>query len=468
MTKPASSVGRLLPAAIFVLIAAELIARSMGLSTVRWLVWGSMPLIVLLTWRMLGFREYYLLSFVGVMIVVQFFAAADPWQVIAGALDQASFLMTFIFLLGMLHEAASTSPSISACGEYLTRQRAGRRYYALNIGTAMLQVLFNVGVLSFLIPLVQKGIERATPGDALNPIRERRQVSALLRGFAWAVIWSPTAIAPLAISELIPGIDRHTWMIYGLVLFTIVLFVGALEDSWRFRGVRAANKIVVPPFPLKSFIGFVTVGGFLFGLTAVFVKLTGDTMIFGLLMSCPIILVGWVALQYGFPDAEALPKTGMRIKSMLVDNLPKSAPVALALGCSGFIGRAGAELIPAAELADALGLGAMPDFLLLGLIPIFIALTSLLALSPIMMAVFLGTLFGSLPVQPADPTLIALSISCGWAVSMTFSPFATVVLVINRVSGIPGTTMTWGWNLTFALICSALLFPFFAVLTGGA
>lgn len=468
MTPSATFGGRLLPATIFIAIVAELAARAAGLPFAREVSWAAMAGIALLSWRGYGFREFYLLAFVVAMIGVQFFTSAHPWQVIASAADQAGFLMTFIFLLGMLHEAASTSPSIAACGEYLTRQRAGRRYYALNIGTALLQVLFNVGVLSFLIPLIQKGIERATPNDALNPIRERRQVSALLRGFAWAVIWSPTAIAPLAISELIPGIDRHRWMIYGLILFAIVMVVGALEDRWRFRAVRVANKIVVPPFPLRAVFGFVTVGAFLFGLTAVFVRLTGDTMIFGLLMSCPIILVGWVALQYGFPAAGALARTLARIKSMLVGNLPKSAPVAISLGCSGFIGRAAAELIPAAQLADALGLSAMPDFILLGCIPIFIALTSLLALSPIMMAVFLGTLFGSLPVMPADPTLIALSISCGWAVSMTFSPFATVVLVINRVSGIPGTKITWGWNLAFSIVGAALLFPFFAVLTGGA
>jgi hypothetical protein len=38
----------------------------------------------------------------------------------------------------------------------------------------------------------------------------------------------------------------------------------------------------------------------------------------------------------------------------------------------------------------------------------------LLAVSPIMMAFLLGSLFGALPVLPAGPNLIALSISRGW------------------------------------------------------
>ena len=171
--------------------------------------------------------------------------------------------------------------------------------------------------------------------------------------------------------------------------------------------------------------------------------------------------------QATVPCTGALSRTLERLEAIVCENLPKSASVAITLGCSGFIGRAAAELVPAAETAELLRLDAMPDFVLLGCIPIALAFLSLLALSPIMTAVFFGSLFGALPSLPADPTLIALSISCGWAVSMTFSPFATVVLVIGRVGGIPGRKMTWGWNLAFTILSAALIFPFFAVLTGG-
>ena len=72
-----------------------------------------------------------------------------------------------------------------------------------------------------------------------------------------------------------------------------------------------------------------------------------------------------------------------------------------------------------------------------------------------------------LPELPADATLIAFSISCGWALSMTFSPFATVVLIIARGSGIPAHVLTLRWNLGFTLIATALLFPIFFLMTGG-
>jgi hypothetical protein len=84
-----------------------------------------------------------------------------------------------------------------------------------------------------------------------------------------------------------------------------------------------------------------------------------------------------------------------------------------------------------------------------------------------MMAVFMGSFFAALPELPADATLIAFSISCGWALSMTFSPFATVVLIVSRGSGIPARTLTWGWSLGFTLIAATLLFPVFYLLTRG-
>ncbi len=448
-------------------IALELTARITGIRPVQDAAWIGMAGVVLVNLRHLGLRELYLLGLSLTLAVILLWHGPDPFVPLRAALDQASFLMTFILLMGLLHEAAATSPSVAVCGEYLTRQPPGRRYYALNSGTAFLAVLFNVGVVSFLVPLIQRGIERATPGDALNPIRERRQVSALLRGFAWCVIWSPTAIAPLAVAELIPGVDRVLWIEYGIAVFAVVLLIGGFEDRWRFRSFRPSGVRQRAVFPLSAVLHFLAACAWLFGMMAVLVWLSGETVVFGLLLACPFMVAGWLAVQFGFPRTGALHDTRRRLVTILIDDLPKSGRVAITLACSGFIGRAGAELVPAAEIARLLHLDAIPDYMLLSALPPLLALISLLALSPIMLAVFFGSLFAALPELPADPTLIAFAISCGWALSMTFSPFATVVLLIDRVAAIPPRRLTWGWNLTFTLICAAALVPIFAVLTGG-
>lgn len=453
--------------ALAAVIVLELTARLTGNRQIQHVAWGAMACVAIFAMPRLGLREAYLLVTCSLLTTLLVWIRPEPGQAVAAALDQAGFLMVFILLIGLLHEAAATSPAVEACGQYLTRQPPGRRYYALNSGTAVLALLFNVGVVSFLVPLIQRGIEAASPGDALNPIRERRQVSALLRGFAWCVIWSPTAIAPLAVAELLPGANRNLWILYGFALFLVIMVLGALEDRWRFRSFVPVGKRPIAPFPRTAFLRFLLACCWLFGMTGLFVWLADETVIFGLLMACPLMLVGWLLAQNGFPDPAALPATVTRLGGVLHQGLPRSAPVAITLAASGFIGRAGAELVPAAEVAAAVRLDAMPDFVWLSALPGLLALLGLLAVSPIMMAIFFGSLFAALPEMPADPTLIAFSISCGWALSMTFTPFATVVLLIDRVAGIPPKRLTWEWNLWFTLMAAALLVPVFWILTGG-
>ncbi|MEM8761825.1 MAG: hypothetical protein AAGE83_16130, partial [Pseudomonadota bacterium] len=135
---------------------------------------------------------------------------------------------------------------------------------------------------------------------------------------------------------------------------------------------------------------------------------------------------------------------------------------------SGFIGRAAAGIIPSAEWAEIIGLGLMPGWLFLLALSVSVAVLSQFALSPIMMAVFIGSLIAELPTIPADVTWAALAISCGWALSMTTSPFATVVLMIEQSTGHRGRAMTWFWNWRFSLLATLFLAAVYWVLTGGA
>lgn len=444
-------------------IAFELSARSLNSEVLQICGWVAMGLVILCAAPRFGAREVYLLSVCGGLCGLIWWLDGFSLALIARALDQATFLMAFILLLSLLYEAAASSPSVEALGRTLTRQPPGRRYYALNSGTAALSILFNLGVVSFLVPLIQRGIETSTPNDPLNPLRERRQISAMLRGFAWMVIWSPTAMAPLALMELIPGIDRERWMLIGLVLCAAILIMGGIEDRLRFRRYIGRAPRLTSVFPTRAAALFLAACGWLLGLSVIMMRLTGDTLVFGLLLSIPIMLIGWLTVQSR--AAGGAPLT-TRLGGIARYSLPLSGPIAVTLATSGFIGQAAAGLIPAQALAQTLGIAQAPDVILLSLIPIVIALLSLLALSPIMMAVFFGALFGALPVLPADPTLLALSISCGWALSMTFSPFSTVVLMVGRAASIAPRRLTWGWNLLFTLLTLPMLVLTFGILTG--
>lgn len=446
----------------------ELSARFAGSRLLQDAAWLAMGAVIVLALPRLRVREFYLLAACAILTVLIVLTQPGPADILRAALDQAAFLMVFILLLGLLHATAATSPSVAIVGEYLTRQPPGRRYYALNGGTAFLAILFNVGVVSFLVPLIQQGIRRAAPDDPLNPIREQRQISALLRGFAWTVTWSPTAFAPLIVAELLPGVDRSQWIGYGLALFTVLMMLGAFEDQVKFRKYRPRGIRQIMVFPKTAALRFTATTLWFLGLVLFFIWVFDESAIFGVLAACPVMVVGWLAVQNGFPRRGALPSMAPRLREIVAVELPGSVNIAITLAASGYIGRAAAGLVPAAEVADALGLQAMPEWLLLSAIPPFLCVVSLAALSPTMMAVFMGSFFAELPVLPGDPTLIAFSISCGWALSMTFSPFATVILIVSRASGISPRLLTWGWSLGFTLIAGAILFPMFYLLTGGS
>lgn len=454
---------KVIATALLSTMAMVVVARFFGDDSLWYVAWTGVGLSAIVTIPRLRAREFYLLSLTFLSSFLVWNSRADWREILAGALDQAGFLVAFILLLTLLREAAVTSPSISEIGAWMTRQRPGRRYAALFSGTAAMAVIFNVGVVSFLVPLIQRGIVRADPGDGLNHLRERRQISAMLRGFAWSVVWSPTAIAPLALFELIPGVNRLVWIGWGFVAFLIILVIGWAEDRWRFRKNRPSGLVVPFPLPRLATINFLLACTWLLGLSWIISKFTGDTVVFGLMVSCPIMLIGWLTAQNGI-SAEGRAATFDRLREISTENLAPNGPLAVTLACSGFLGRAGAGLVPGDDLVTALGVDSMPVWILLGALPIVLSLFSLLGFSPIMMAIFFGSFFGGLSVLPADPTIIALSISCGWALSMTFSPFATVNLLIQRISGIPASRLTFGWNLLFTVLAAFALVIFFALL----
>ena len=120
-----------MPSAIVVILIAVLAERFTGQVAFQWIAIAGMTAAMAISARKFGFREWYL---AGLSLALTFaLVSVDdaPGAAILRGLDQAAFLMAFIYLLTMLHESATTSPSVAACGAYLTRQPPGRRHARL-------------------------------------------------------------------------------------------------------------------------------------------------------------------------------------------------------------------------------------------------------------------------------------------------------------------------------------------------
>lgn len=420
----------------------------------------AMGAVILAGIPRLGAREAYLLALSALLGLLLWSHHPEPWLTARRAMDQAVFLMAFVLLVSLIQEAASTSASVEKVGRYLARQPGGRRFLAIFGGTMVMAVIFNMSTITLLAPLIRRATE-AAQSDPLTPVRERRQLNAHLRGFAWSVVWSPTAIAPVALMGLIAGIDRLAWTVLGLVLSCVMMVVGWAEDRWSAQG-RNAAALGRPPvrpaaLPGAALARFLAVCAVLAALTGTVMTATGKGVPASLMVSAPILLILWLLAQ-----GAAMSR---RLREIATEGLPASASMGVTLAGSGFIGIAAAALLPAEQIAAWIGLDDLPVWIFMLGCTLTVTALSQFGLSPIMMAVFLGAVLGSLPTLPASPTYTALAVAAGWAVSTTISPFASGVIILSRVTGHPGTLLTYRWNAVFTGLSIAVLTVVFAALT---
>lgn len=293
------------------MMALMLAGRALDISFLTYGSYIISALLVVLSFGQIKLREIYLLSSCFALTIAVFIFVESPFDAVMSGVGQASFLMAFMVLLSLLHEAAMTSSSVTDCGQYLTSQRAGKRYLAIFGGTNIMAVLFNLGILSILSPLIQKGLLREQESSHITVLKERRQISAMLLGFAWCVVWSPTAIAPLALYELIDGIDRQLWTYYGMAMAVIVCFIGWLADKRQYRALARRNLAREPvAFPYLPFAKFFVMLALLFLFSASFSYISEDSFVFGLLLSCPLIMVLWFFSQaIGFDKPSLISET---------------------------------------------------------------------------------------------------------------------------------------------------------------
>lgn len=364
------------------------------------------------------------------------------------ALDLAAFFAVFIAALTAVRDVAARSRSVQAVGRFLTGQPAGRRYYATALGGHSLGIFMNFGAVSLMAPMVQSSAV-GRDGEP-NPDLERRQISALIRGFTWVIIWAPTTLTQ---ALLLTIFDEVTWRdiaFQGLATAALMILIGRAYDRWEWRGraLPGPSDGLAPPWRALATVAGVCAG--LIAATFLLTAVTGFTVAQSLLFMAPLISVLWVWAQ---------PRHGHGPLGLLGQVFAPStaslARSAVALGASGYIGRLAAVALPVDAWAHALNLASVPGWLFLAALPVLITLGGQVALSPIMVVVFIGELLGGLEVLPTGPAQIYLALSIGWALGMTASPNATATLIVSGATQIPATRLTWAWNLRYGLLCYA-------------
>lgn len=435
------------------MMALELVEIYTGLealaSFIRIMVLG-LPLLAL---PQLKVREYYLLVVSFILAGLVWRSPGEGWQTLLTGLDRSAYLASFMMLMALLREGAIASPAVKSFGTYLTMQPPKRRFLALFSGSHFFSVLINLGSVSLLTPFIQRGVRGDAPLDApldeVQQIRERRQLTAVHRGFCWFLVWAPTAVTQAILPGLLTGVDAARLMSLGFCMALVMLAVGWLEDTlmWARTGqrLRASGQVqasVPPQVPKAAALSLSLVCGGLVGLSFAAKSFGGVTIVSGVMLAAPIVVFIWVWAQ----SAGTTSSPFNRYREIALVSMPGFLREVVFIACAGFIGTTGAFLVPADQLAALVEHWAVPGWLFMLGLSLSVLLAGHVALSPITMAVFLGSVVAHMPTTPVDMTLCALAIAAGTAISSLGAPFASAVLMLSKASGYPTTTLTWAWN----------------------
>lgn len=386
-------------------------------------------------------------------------------RAIADGLDKAAFFAAFIYLVTLLKEAAQLSSSVLRLGRYLTGQPSGRRYYSLAFGGHMLGILLNFGAISLLTPLIQRGA-REIRDPVLAANQERQQISALIRGFSWILLWSPTALTQVVISSSFPAANSFHVFWLGVASAVMFMLLGRVCDRIEWPKSTLPVRHEAQPFPATAAKRFSFVCAVLVAATIATMLAAGVSAAIALMLVSPVMTVLWLVAQNG-----RLRPALVQLGTIWSASAPSLASIAITLGLAGFIGHAAALLVPAGPLAAALERLDLPGWCVLVTLPVIITLFGQVAISPLVIVVFLASLLNQLHPLPADPVLVCYTLAVGWSLSMTLSPNASATLLISGVTRIPPTTLTWRWNGAYGLaaysVFAALIFLLATFWPGG-
>lgn len=464
---------RLGSALLLAVAAGALFEHYTGIALAGHLAIGALLAFCLVGQGFFRLRERLLLTVAAGLTVLALALDSGAAASIHRALDRGAFLAAFMLLLGVLKDAAATSPAVIASGRYLTRQPPNRRYAAISGGSHLLTALLNISALSLLAPLIQAGVRSSREaGDPewIADIKERRQFSATLRGFALAIVWAPTTVTQALLATLLPGADAVRVVLIGLGFALTAMVLGGIEDTLRWARVRRRltregrrpvyGRVLAPRSALRD---FALVCAALVGLTVAVREVFGVAIVPALMLAAPVLTLAWIFHQNrGRGVGGALAVCRARGADILSRSIPASSPEAITLAAAGYIGMMLAALVP----SDFVVLIATPlhPVVLLAALPLCIVAAVQFALTPIVTAVFLGTALGSLEPLPADPTLMLLALAGGWALALTASPFAAGALVLHRLTGLSAARLTWHWNGLYSLLAYLLLVAWLAAL----
>ena len=431
---------------------------ALALVFVDWavLVWIATGLLVV--FLSLNLRQFNIGTWVpallSVLVLVLSLPRELPVDVYLQACNRMVFLAALMAVLNTLRTAAARAPEVIRAGQFLVSQPASRRYLALTFGGHLFGVLINFGGLAIMLDLAMRAMKERFDDprrEALQEVRLRRMVLAVLRGFGLIAMWSPLGFAANVVLITLPGLSYVQFGPLGFAMTFVFVAIGWGLD--RITGRKYRNLGLPQPHPPKGawvgaallMIHVVVLGGAVIGLH----EITTLSFQKALIVMVPLYAVGWT-LWSSYRAGGLVQGVADAVREVWERQSRTAGEVGI-FAAAGFLPVVLLAILPMGPLqagVESLGLG-----------PIGLALSmsaavmggALLGINPIVVASVAGAVALEMNVPGLSELAIGLGIIGGWSAVMGLSPFMTTLVFGASIVERPAWRIGLMWNAAYSV-----------------
>ncbi len=381
-----------------------------------------------------------------------------PWPLLLNAGVQAAALIGLFTALGFLREAAETSALIQRCGALMVRQPPGRRYMALALGSHLIGLVLNFGVMPLIGTMVVKGnTAEAAGGDArIVAIRQQRMMTAMVRGFATMTVWSPLSVSFTVTQSAVPGLDWWPLLGIQLGLTVLIMALGWWLDRSTFPApppsATTATATATPAADWRAALHLAALVGAVVAASVAVAEVLSVRLVVGAMLVVPPAAVLWLMAQH-----RAVIPALIHLGRRLTVSMPGFREEVAMLGGAMFLGTVLVAFIPPAETARLVGLIPLPAVVVLVLAAWLVMALSHLGISQIVTVTIMGGALAALAGHGLPPVAVASGLMGAWALSVCSTPVGAVVLSVARLANVPMRTVARQWNGRFVLLGALVL-----------
>tara|TARA_R110002020_G_scaffold22372_73_gene75675 strand:+ start:945 stop:2309 length:1365 start_codon:yes stop_codon:yes gene_type:complete len=378
------------------------------------------------------------------------------------------YLPTLIVAMTLLRVALQETALVADAGAYVVFQPPGRRYALLAFGAHIFGILLNIGGYMLLCAIAFTSQETAKVSERIAAIQKRRISTALMRGFAATLFWSPFSVGLNILLPLRPGIDWVTYLPYGLAGMVVYAGLGWIVD--RFENPRraragAAPLVVERQGRVSALLGMVGILAVIAGAGILGNALWGVQMRAALLGLVPVVAIAWV-LIFSMPGAVGGVPAGLRVfRTKALAGLSANGNEVTIMTTAAMLGLLLGLIVDPGLVQGLILWTGLTDIWLAFAIAVAIFVSAFLWVPPLVATTMIVMSVTAAGIPIAD-ALLVLAVMSGWATSMLVSPMtATMVIAATRL-GLSTITVGMKWNWLFSAVFLCAIGPVFWLIWG--